>query len=83
MNAISRIRADLGVTQRQLGEALGVTQGNVHFYERGQTMPPKVARRLIAFASDRGVRVTFDDIYGAEGDAPVGEPQASQHRDAA
>ena len=71
MNAISRIRAQLGVTQSALAEALNVTQGNISHYERGgQAVPPVVAKRLITFAGRRGVVLTFDDIYAPERAAP-------------
>jgi putative transcriptional regulator len=63
MNALKSIRERLGVTQIALGEALGVTQGNVSFYEKGQTVPPAVAAKLIDYAKGRGVALTFDDIY--------------------
>lgn len=66
MNAILSIRRRLGVTQSELAQALGCTQGNVHHYERGQTVLPAVARRLIAFAAERGEVVTFDQIYADE-----------------
>lgn len=59
------LRKQLEVTQEALADALGVTQGNVSFYERGQTIPPAVAGRLIEFAASRGVPLTFDDIYRA------------------
>lgn len=65
MNTIKTIRDKLGVTQAQLAVALERSQGNVAFYERGQMMPPDVAKRLIAFARGRGVVVSFEDIYGA------------------
>lgn len=64
MNSISTIRAKLGVTQTALADGIAVTQGNVSNYERGQTMPPEVAKRLIRFAKGRGVILTFNDIYG-------------------
>lgn len=41
------------------------SQSNVSFYERGQTVPPDAARALIAFASDHGLSISFDHIYGA------------------
>jgi len=63
MNAIADIRARLRVTQAALATGIGVTQGNVSHYERGQTVPPDVARRLIAFAAGLGHVITFDDIY--------------------
>lgn len=59
------IRSRLGVTQAEIAVPLGVTQSNVSFYESGgQTVPPPVASKLIAFARTRGVVLTFDDIYG-------------------
>ena len=65
MSTIKVIRDRLELTQAALAEALGCTQGNVGHYERGQTVPPGVARKLIAVASAHGHRITFDDIYGA------------------
>lgn len=59
------IRKRLEVTQAELAAALGVTQGNVSFYEKGQTVPPKVAGKLIEFAKTKGHVITYDDVYGA------------------
>jgi putative transcriptional regulator len=64
MNSIKSLRARLGVTQEALAAGIGVTQGNVSNYERGQQVPPDVARRLITYAHGLGHGVTFDDIYG-------------------
>lgn len=64
MNRIKAIRERLGLTQAELALALGKTQGNVGFYERGQTVPPDVARRLISFAHVSGVQITYEDVYG-------------------
>jgi putative transcriptional regulator len=55
----------MGFTQQALAEGLGVSQGNVSFYERGQTVPPHVAERLITLAKLVGVEITFNDIYAA------------------
>ena len=66
MSTFRPIRRLLGMTQAALGEALGVTQGNVSFYEQGQTVPPSVAARLIEVAQSRGVRLSFDQVYGAQ-----------------
>ncbi|MEJ1164742.1 helix-turn-helix protein [compost metagenome] len=71
MNPIRRIRARLGVTQEGLAEGIGCTPGNIGHYERGQSMPPTRARRLIAFAAARGHVVTFDDIYAEPHDTPM------------
>lgn len=63
MRPIRAIRERLGLTQAQLAAALGCTQGNVSFYERGQMVPPDVAGRLIALASAQGHAITFNDVY--------------------
>lgn len=65
MNTISQIRARLGVTQATMADALGVTQGNVSNYERGQTVPPETARLLIAYAETLGLNITFNDVYAS------------------
>lgn len=66
MSNIKSIRERLGVTQAELAVALGMTQGNVSFYERGQKVPPDVASRLIEYAGTRGHIITFNDIYSPE-----------------
>lgn len=65
MSIFKSIRDRLGMTQATIGEALGCTQGNVSFYEKGQTVPPLVATRLIDEARKRGLALTFDHVYGA------------------
>lgn len=64
MNKISQIRAQLGVTQHALAQALGMSQGNISFYENGQTVPPYVADKLIRYAAQFGISLTYDLIYG-------------------
>jgi len=64
MSNIKHIRERLDVTQAELAAAMGCTQGNVSFYEKGQGVPPEAARRLIAFAAERGLAITFDHVYG-------------------
>lgn len=73
MSTFKLIRDRLEVTQAALAEGIGCTQANISFYERGQTVPPDAAKRLIAFAKTLGHEVTFDDIYG---DTPT-EKQAA------
>lgn len=63
MKPISQIRSDLGLSQAELAAGIGVTQGNVSHYEKGQTIPPDVAAKLITFAAKRGLTLTFDDVY--------------------
>jgi putative transcriptional regulator len=64
MNVLKSIRKRLGMTQEELGAALGVSQGNVGNIElRGQTITPHLAAALIRVARRKGVELTFDDIY--------------------
>lgn len=51
------------MTQKAMGLGIGVTQGNISNYERGQTMPPDVADKLIAYAKKLGHVITHNDIY--------------------
>ena len=74
MNRIKIIRDRLGQTQAELGRALGMTQGNVAFYERGQTVPPEVAKRLIVHAANHGVTIGYEDVYGPADLDAVAEP---------
>lgn len=63
MSQIRKIRNALGLSQAALGEQLGMSQANVSFYERGQSVPPTVAEKLIGLAAKMGVSITFDHIY--------------------
>jgi putative transcriptional regulator len=65
MSRILEIRKRLGLTQTELAEVLGCTQGNVGHYERGQLLRPDRASYLIAFAASRDLRLTMDHIYGS------------------
>jgi len=64
MNSIKSLRTRLCVTQEVMADAIGVTQGNVSNYERGQSVPPEIAKRLIVYAATLGHAVSYDDIYG-------------------
>ncbi len=57
------IRDTLGMTQQAIADELGLTQGNISFYERGQTVPPPIAAKLIELAKTRGHVITFDSVY--------------------
>lgn len=64
MSTVKTVRVRLGLTQQALADGIGCTQGNVWHYEQGQTVPPDMARTLIAFAASRGLEIGFDHIYG-------------------
>ncbi|NRR28866.1 helix-turn-helix transcriptional regulator [Oxalobacteraceae bacterium] len=80
MNSISKLRARLAVTQSAMADAIGVSQGNVSNYERGQTVPPDVAKRLIEYSATFGVGISYNDIYGAAEE--VGVESQADHRSA-
>ena len=63
MNNIRHIRQLLGLSQTAFGDAIGVSQGSVSFYELGQDVPPKVARKMIDAAAMAGISLSYDDIY--------------------
>ena len=65
MNRIRELRERLGLSQAALAAELGMTQGNVSFYERGQTVLPQVAGQLIAVAKAHGLDIGYDHVYGA------------------
>jgi putative transcriptional regulator len=77
MNAFRSIRERLRVSQAEIGAALEVSQSNVSFYEKNQTVPPAVAAKLIAFAADRGLAISFDHVYGAA-ELPAEAPPADE-----
>jgi putative transcriptional regulator len=66
MRPIQIIRVRLGVTQVDVAEAMGCTQPNITYYERGGRIPQDRARKLIEFARGKGLPLTFDHVYGAE-----------------
>lgn len=67
MNNVREIRNRLDMSQADLASAIGVTQGNVSHIEQGrQVLMPAHAKRLIEIASERGVKISFDDIYHAD-----------------
>lgn len=64
MHKLKSIRERLGVTQQVLADGIGCTQGNIGHYEKGQTLLPDVAARVIVFSASRGLRIGYDHIYG-------------------
>jgi putative transcriptional regulator len=72
MSTFKAIRQCLGVTQAEMSRALDMSQGNISFLERGQTVTPDVAKKLIAYAATLGYALTYDQIYGA---APLPAPR--------
>jgi len=64
MSILKTIRSRLAMTQQELADEVGCTQGNIANYERGQTIPPEMAAKIIAVGARRGLKLTYDHIYG-------------------
>lgn len=64
MHRFKAIRQLLSVTQEQMAAGLSATQTQISYLDRGATVTPDTARRLIAYAATLGVRLSFDQIYG-------------------
>ena len=75
MNAVKAIRQRLGATQAEIADAIGVSQSNVSFIEKGQEIQPEAAKRLVAYARERQLSIGLDHVYGLE-DLP-GLPMAA------
>lgn len=77
MHNLKSIREHLGLTQQAIADGLGCTQGNIGHYEKGQTIPPTVAKRLIDFAAGLGLGITFDHIYSDKPLPELAQPTTS------
>ena len=67
-NLIKEFREKHGLTQGELGVALGIESGKaqsrISHYESGRReLPTDIAYRFIDFASERGDRYALEDVY--------------------
>lgn len=75
MSRFADIRRLLGLTQAEMAEALDCSQSNVSFLDRGQTVTPETAKKLIEVAGVVGVQLSYAQIYG---DAVLPAPRVGQ-----
>lgn len=89
VSTFKTIREKLGVSQEEMAAALDCSQGNVSLLDRGQTVMPDTAKKLIAFAATRGLTIGYEDVYGhvrvpkkaaaaAPSDRPTAHAKASE-----
>lgn len=64
MSRFHQIRRLLGLSQIEMAEVLGCVQSNVSFLDRGQTITPDAAAKIIAAAKAMGVALSYDHVYG-------------------
>ena len=80
-NNLKSIREKLQLSQRELAELVGVTQGNISHIEcNRQLVSVDIARSVIHLAKFQGIDLTFDDIYGklgADETAQAQQPEAA------
>ena len=69
---IRDLRSRLGLTQEEFAHALGITVSTVNRWEKGHSVPSKLARASLArFAGRRGVAVeSLLDDAASDGMAP-------------
>ena len=77
MANVKEIRTALNLTQQALADGIGCTQRIIGHYERGQNIPSTVASRLITFAAELGLSITFDHIYAAKELPALKQPATS------
>lgn len=66
MHPMRRFRERVGMSQAQLGAAIGRTQSAVAHYENGCRTPPvDTARRFLVLANSHGIKLSLDDLYPA------------------
>lgn len=72
MNNMSRIRREVKLTQNQLAEMVGSTQGAISHYETGRRKPSLDLSRAIvrAFVSS-GIRASVDDVFPHPGSSEL------------
>lgn len=66
MSRFKAIRELIGASHAELSRALEMSSPNVSYMDRGQTVMPGTATKLIAYAATKGVALSYDHIYGDE-----------------
>ena len=70
LNRVKELREQLGWTQQQLAEAVGVSRQSINSIERQRYVPSLPLALLFA----RLFRVTTDELFQLEIDAPAATP---------
>lgn len=61
---IKKIRVEAGLSQKELGKYLKLTQGEISHLERGRRMPSiNTSRKLIRLAKKFDIHASLDNFY--------------------
>ncbi|MDF5166534.1 helix-turn-helix domain-containing protein [Vibrio parahaemolyticus] len=63
MNRIKEYRTNLGITQQQLADELGVYQATVNRYEKGRDPNLKTCWRIINSLRSLGAKCGIEDVF--------------------
>ncbi|HAK1937783.1 TPA: helix-turn-helix transcriptional regulator [Salmonella enterica] len=64
MNRLKELRQLAGMTQTELAEAMGLSQGAIAHYEKGfRGMKAMRIQKLLGILSEKGVACTFEDVF--------------------
>lgn len=67
MNKISEFRKASNLTQRELAQALNLTQGALGHYESGRRVPSiKTAQKIVNTLNSVGVVCSLSDVFPAD-----------------
>ena len=75
MHKLKAIRLRIGKTQQAMASGLGCSQSNIANCERGQTLLPELAERLITYANGCGLPITWDHVYGSAQLPELAQPE--------
>ncbi|WP_427838888.1 helix-turn-helix transcriptional regulator [Actinobacillus pleuropneumoniae] len=67
MNKILIFRKEIGLTQMELANEIGITQGALGHYEQGRRKPSlAMSRKLVEALNKFGANVSIDDVFPPE-----------------
>lgn len=67
MNRLKELRQLAGMTQTELAEAMGLSQGAIAHYEKGfRGMKAMSIQKLLRILSEKGVDCTFEDVFPSQ-----------------
>lgn len=68
MSALTNARKKAGLTQRDLADRLGLTQGAIAHYEADRRVPRlDICRRIVSALNDHGLECTLEEVFPETG----------------